>query len=71
LAYRSTIDQQSTRNFLTEKEFAEVKARDPNYAGYLDLDYLLNPTKRPSQYLWFNDIYDIGLALYAGTVYMA
>lgn len=34
------------RNFLSSPEFEMVKARDPNYSGYVDFDLLVNPTKK-------------------------
>ncbi|RYH12599.1 DUF2817 domain-containing protein [archaeon] len=36
------------RNFLTEDEWTMVKARDPNYAHYVDFDFFLNPTDKPT-----------------------
>eukprot|EP01062_Namystynia_karyoxenos_P059676 TRINITY_DN51102_c0_g1_i1.p1 TRINITY_DN51102_c0_g1~~TRINITY_DN51102_c0_g1_i1.p1 ORF type:complete len:472 (+),score=154.27 TRINITY_DN51102_c0_g1_i1:84-1499(+) len=36
------------RNALNEQQFAEVKARDPNIAGYFDFDPMYNPTGKPS-----------------------
>jgi len=32
------------RNFLSEAEFAELVKRDHNLAGYMDFDWLINPT---------------------------
>lgn len=34
------------RNILTDAEFQFVQSRDPNYAGYVDLDPQLNPTSK-------------------------
>lgn len=34
------------RNILTDAEFHFVQSRDPNYAGYVDLDSQLNPTSK-------------------------
>lgn len=34
------------RNILSTEEFRFVKSRDPNYAGYVDLDSNLNPTSK-------------------------
>lgn len=42
------------RNYLTDKEFEYVTSRDPNYAGYVDLDFLLNPTSKP-----FGDLHSL------------
>jgi Protein of unknown function (DUF2817) len=57
------------RNFLTDDEFAFVLDRDPNYAGYVDLDNtgLMNPTSQPfsSRYTLLNDAYSMGRMLYA------
>eukprot|EP01031_Cornospumella_fuschlensis_P035099 gene35099-42513_t len=36
------------RNFLTEDEWIMVKARDPNYAHYVDFDFFLNPKDKPT-----------------------
>lgn len=36
------------RNFLTEEEWTMVKSRDPNYAHYVDFDFFLNPTDKPT-----------------------
>ena len=57
------------RNFLTELEFASVRARDPNYAGYVDLDSLINPTKTISTNQNINDIHNAIKAFYAITKY--
>lgn len=35
------------RNFLTTADFARVLKRDPNFAGYVDLDFLFNPSSSP------------------------
>ena len=46
------------RNFLTEKQFKEVMARDPNFAGYMDVDFMINPKSMPfGNNLFFNDIW--------------
>jgi hypothetical protein len=47
------------RNFLTDEEFAFVRARDPNYSKYVELDGVLNPKKQPSPFVWLNDIYGL------------
>lgn len=44
------------RNFLTDEQFAFVRARDPNYARFVDLDKFLNPTKKPSKNIILNEI---------------
>lgn len=44
------------RNFLNESEFAFVKGRHPNYAHYEDLDFLLNPTKKPTGIIWLDEL---------------
>ena len=55
------------RNFLTDDEFAAVKSRDPNYAGYVDVDDagLINPTSQISPFLLINDVYNGAKTLYA------
>jgi hypothetical protein len=45
------------RNFLTEEDFKFVQERDPNFAGYTDIDPFLNPTSKPFQSLFFNEVY--------------
>lgn len=57
------------RNFLTEDEFATVMARDPNYAGYVDLDSLINPVKQISSISLLNDIYNAFQTVYAVSRY--
>ena len=62
------------RNFLTEEEFTQAAARDPNYAGtarvrlnqiillslrclgYVDADFLLNPTSPLSETIILNEL---------------
>lgn len=43
------------RNFLTEDEFKSAVARDPNFAGYVDIDHILNPTDALSDNVWIDD----------------
>ena len=47
------------RNFLTEEEFKRAVAREPNFAGYVDVDHILNPTDPLSDNVWINDIQTI------------
>lgn len=35
------------RNFLTDEKFTEVYHRDPNFAGYVDIDFMINPSWMP------------------------
>ena len=53
------------RNFLTEEEFTTVKARDPNYSGYVDLNNLINPTAQVSSNGAINDVVNIFRTLLA------
>lgn len=53
------------RNFLTDEEFKYVKNRDPNYAGYTDVNYVLNPTVMPTNILFLNDLMYIFVTLKA------
>jgi hypothetical protein len=57
------------RNFLTQEEFAAVQARSPNYAGYVDLDSLINPREQISSVYFLNDIYNTLQTLYAMSRY--
>lgn len=57
------------RNFLTSEQWDMVKARDPNYAHYVELDKLLNPTSMPSKFKILNDIYHLLTAAYHITKY--
>lgn len=45
------------RNFLTDEQFEFVKSRDPNYAGYVDLDSALNPKSQPFKTISYNELY--------------
>jgi len=45
------------RNFLTEEEFESVKQRDANFAGYVDMDHLLNPPAEPTNIYGINYLY--------------
>jgi Protein of unknown function (DUF2817) len=53
------------RNFLTEEEFKKVQARSPNYAGYMDLDTLINPKSQVSNNIAVNDAFNIFRTLLA------
>jgi len=55
------------RNFLSNEDFAFVVARDPNYAGYKDLNYLINPTSQPfgPSSLVLNDLFGAAKTIYA------
>lgn len=44
------------RNFLTDDEFKSVIARDPNFAGYVDIDPAINPTSQISNIAIINDL---------------
>jgi hypothetical protein len=57
------------RNFLTEDEFAAAQARHPNYAGYVDLDNLINPKEQISSIYFLNDIYNALQTAYAVSRY--
>jgi len=57
------------RNFLTIEEFDTVTKRDPNFAGYVDIDFLINPTTLPYSYTVFNDLYSFGLTIHAAVKY--
>ena len=52
------------RNFLTEEQWKMVKARDPNYAKYVDLDHVMNPTSKPFKTLILNELYTILFAVF-------
>lgn len=53
------------RNFLTEQQFSDVKKRDPNYAHYVDLNSLINPTVQASKSILVNDAVNIFRTLLA------
>lgn len=53
------------RNFLTEQQFIDVKKRDPNYAGYIDFDGLINPKVQISKSVNVNDAVNIFRTLLA------
>lgn len=53
------------RNFLTEEEFSNVQARSPNYAGYFDLDTLINPKHQVSSSIVVNDLFNVFRTLLA------
>jgi hypothetical protein len=52
------------RNFLSDEEFVMALKRDPNIAGYTDLDPLLNPTVFPTSNILLNDIQFIAKGIY-------
>ena len=52
------------RNFLTLADFEMVTNRDPNFAGYVNLDPAYNPTSMPFTTTIFNDIYVYLLSAY-------
>ena len=50
------------RNFLTDEQLKSVRARDPNFAGYVDIDFLLNPTYQVGTLfgsVWLNDLHGL------------
>jgi hypothetical protein len=47
------------RNFLSEEEWAQVKALDPNYARHVDFKDIINPTSMPFPFIWMNDLYQL------------
>ena len=47
------------RNFLTNDEFAAVRARDANYARYVDVDPVINPVSQISPFAAVNDAYNV------------
>jgi hypothetical protein len=53
------------RNFLTEAEFKEVVNRDPNFAGYVTIDYLINPTKLLFPTIFLNEWFEFFKSIYA------
>jgi len=57
------------RNFLLLDEFEKVINREPNFAGYKDIDFLINPTLLPYSYTLLNDIHSFGLTIYAAAKY--
>lgn len=44
------------RNFLTPEEFQMAINRDPNFAGYVDVDHLLNPPRKLADNWVLNDL---------------
>lgn len=52
------------RNFLTKEEFEVAMARDPNFAGYVDVDSIINPTSKPFSSIVLNDLFSIYLIVY-------
>lgn len=44
------------RNFLSDDEFHFVKSRNPNYANYVDLDSVLNPTSTLTTNFFLNEL---------------
>jgi hypothetical protein len=57
------------RNFLSLNEFEKVLKREPNFAGYVDIDYLINPTSLPYSYTILNDLHSFGLTIHAAIKY--
>jgi len=58
------------RNFLTDEQLAFVHKRDPNFAGYVDIDFLLNPTYQIGTILgsygvWLSDLHGLLKVAYA------
>ena len=53
------------RNFLSEDEFAALRARDPNYVGYVNLNSLFNPVKTISTNIHVNEAYSLLRTAYA------
>ena len=56
------------RNFLSDEQLAAVKSRDPNFAGYVDIDFLLNPVSQIGTvpgWVWLSDIHGLLKVLYA------
>lgn len=53
------------RNFLTEQQFKDVKKRDPNFAGYMDFNSLINPTFQVSKLVLVSDMVNIFRTLLA------
>jgi hypothetical protein len=47
------------RNFLTDAQWEMVRARDPNYASYVDVQHILNPTSKPFRSLILNEIFSL------------
>lgn len=45
------------RNYLQEELFDMATTRDPNFAGYLDLDFMMNPKGFPSRLTLVNDFF--------------
>jgi hypothetical protein len=45
------------RNYLEKELFDMATARDPNHAGYLDMDFMLNPQSQPSSLTLVNDVW--------------
>ena len=57
------------RNFLTREQFQEVISRDPNFAGYQTVDFIINPTWSIGSNVFINDIYSALRSAYAALVY--
>ena len=53
------------RNFLMPQEFAKAKARDPNHAGYVTFDHLLNPSSKPFDSAVLNKLHATWLMVYS------
>lgn len=53
------------RNFLRDEEFVAARKRDPNIAGYVDVDPFINPKAMPTKSILLNDIYGGFVTVYA------
>lgn len=54
------------RNFLTDNELDMVRKRDPNFAGYVDVDFLINPLKQlVPGWIWLSDLHGLIKVAYA------
>lgn len=56
------------RNFLKDSQFSFVKSRDPDFAGYVSADFVINPKSFPSSVPFINDIHGYLMMAYAATV---
>lgn len=57
------------RNYLTDEEFSFVKKRDPNFAHYVDFDFIFNPVRLPTSSLFLNDMYGHLMSVYGIAIY--
>ena len=53
------------RNFLRDEEFIAAGKRDPNIAGYVDVDSFINPKAMPTKSIFLNDIHGYFVTIYA------